>query len=189
MKKIGIYTARRTLYTKLLLLMRDTAEVYWLCNDDDTSKFDIIFADIDTYEAPACSHIGMSRSFKADITLPFDHEEILKYVRENGSDDNLTISLNDRKRTVTVSGTKVRLSITEYRIMRELYGACGAYISKDELASRVWDTDIDGGNINVHIFNIRKKLERNGERIILSSKNVGYAINKKYRRIDDADID
>jgi len=52
--------------------------------------------------------------------------------------------------------------------------------SREELLSRVWGNDTDPGVLNVYVHYLREKLERGGEKIILSSRKCGYRISEKY---------
>ena len=41
------------------------------------------------------------------------------------------------------------------------------------------DDGVDGGVVNVYVHYLREKLEKNGERIIISTRNLGYKINER----------
>ena len=40
--------------------------------------------------------------------------------------------------------------------------------------------DADGGILNVYVHYLREKLEKRGEKIIISSRKSGYKIDEKY---------
>ena len=56
----------------------------------------------------------------------------------------------------------------------------GEYVSREELLSRIWQNKTDKGILNVYIHYLREKLEKGGERIIISSRNLGYKINEVF---------
>ena len=64
--------------------------------------------------------------------------------------------------------------------MSVIYGAGGEFISREEILERVWKNSADSGVINVYVHYLREKLERHGEKIILSSRKGGYRIDEKY---------
>ena len=44
----------------------------------------------------------------------------------------------------------------------------------------VWGDECEGGVLNVYIHYLREKLETEGEKIIFSTRKMGYKIDKKY---------
>lgn len=70
-------------------------------------------------------------------------------------------------RTVTLGGDTVRLSDREAAILALLYRAGGAPVSRASLASAVFPEAQDPADaVTVYIHYLRKKLERNGRRVI-----------------------
>jgi DNA-binding response OmpR family regulator len=61
-----------------------------------------------------------------------------------------------------------------------LIEASGDFISREELIRRVWGEGADGGVLNVYVHYLREKLEKQGEKIIISSRKNGYKIDGKY---------
>ena len=60
--------------------------------------------------------------------------------------------------------------------------ADGAFISREALKSAVWGAESSEGVLNVYIHYLREKLERDGEKVILSSRKSGYALAEKFKR-------
>ncbi len=71
------------------------------------------------------------------------------------------LSLDKQQRCVTKAGVAVRLTNSEYRILETLMNAPGRAYSRDELIERALGRDFEGSrkNIDIHISNIRKRIE------------------------------
>ena len=69
----------------------------------------------------------------------------------------------------------------EYKLLDVILSADG-YVSKDAILRTVWGNGYDEGVVNVYIYYLRRKLEKDGRRVIISSRNEGYKIDEKYRR-------
>lgn len=110
------------------------------------------------------------------ITKPFVPAEVLARVRSQlrryaslGSrpaetEDTLTIgaiTLDDRTKTVTVDGTEVNLTPTEYSILHLLMANPGTVYSTKALYEAVWQETALGseGAVAVHIRHLREKIE------------------------------
>ena len=90
------------------------------------------------------------------------------------------IELDSRTRRASVSGTALRLTGTEYEILRCLLETPGKIVSKEQLSERAlgrrllpYDRSID-----THISNLRGKLERAGNQkeSIQNQRGVGYSL-------------
>ncbi len=90
----------------------------------------------------------------------------------------LTLSADGR--TVHFLGKEIRLTEVEFSLLTALYAAKGAYISRESLHAAVWGEAGTSGLLNVYIHYLREKLETEGERVILSSRKLGYALSEKY---------
>ena len=88
--------------------------------------------------------------------------------------------LSDDTRSIRLYGSKIKLTEVEYALLHALVKAEGAFISREELRRRVWGEESSEGLLNVYIHYLREKLERGGEKVILSSRKSGYAIADKF---------
>ena len=80
-------------------------------------------------------------------------------------------------RTVTVEGEPQALTEREAHIFRLLYEAEGAPVSRAYLTREVFPDAREGEDaLNVYIHYLRKKLERNGRRLIRAHRGGGYAL-------------
>ena len=82
-----------------------------------------------------------------------------------------------------LDGVRIRFTETEFSLLSLLADAKGGYVSRDEIMKRVFNS-AGGGIINVYIHYLREKLERGGEKIILSSRSEGYRIDEKFLKGD-----
>jgi len=92
------------------------------------------------------------------------------------------LTLDDKRKTVTVDGEDVHLTPLEYRILYLLIRDPGRVFSIDEIYERVWGEDSLGGasTVTVHIRRIREKIEINpGEpKYIKVVWGLGYKMEK-----------
>ncbi|MCH7484990.1 MAG: response regulator transcription factor [Chloroflexi bacterium] len=124
------------------------------------------------------------------ITKPFSHLELLARVRavmrryqsqlpavgEMFESGGLTIDYASR--TVTVEGTVVRLTPTEYSLLYHLSRNAGRVLPHQTLLAKVWGREYtdEVDYLKVYIRRLRQKLEGDPETIgeIVSERGVGY---------------
>ena len=181
-KRIGVITHDTVLYSKLRLLLRDTADVERLNVGYNREIYDLIFADTDDFPEDVIETVTMSRSKDADISIPFFYEDVISIINKAQTKSEDSIALLNDGRHILLSGEKIKLTEVEFRLLAELLAAKDGYVSRKTLLSRVWGDGFDAGVVNVYIHYLRSKLERDGRKIILSSRKEGYGIVEKYRR-------
>ena len=126
------------------------------------------------------------------VTKPFDTSELLARItvqlRKNDvpeSSDILsfdTICLNTETRAVTVSDTPVRLTQTEYAILKLLMANPSQIITKSVMLDRISEDtpDCTESSLKVHISNLRKKLKAvNGKDYIEAVWGIGFKLNEE----------
>lgn len=126
------------------------------------------------------------------VTKPFDTSELLARItvqlRKNDvpeSSDILsydTIRLNTETRAVTVSDTPVRLTQTEYAILKLLMANPSQVITKSVMLDRISEDtpDCTESSLKVHISNLRKKLKAvNGKDYIEAIWGIGFKLNEE----------
>ncbi len=102
--------------------------------------------------------------------------EALRRLLSQGDTERALLPSHDFK-SVTVSGEAVDLTDCEAALLRVLYEAEGKTVSRAHLASRVFPGASDPeGSVRVYIHYLRKKLERNGRRILLAHRGGGYSL-------------
>lgn len=124
------------------------------------------------------------------MTKPFDAEELLARVavqlRNAGGSrpDVLTfeeLSLNDLSHSFLVKETPVKLTKTEYAIMKLLMINAGQVITKSAILDKIsQDTpDCVEGSLKVHISNLRKKIrEAGGNDYIEAVWGIGFKLGE-----------
>ena len=91
-------------------------------------------------------------------------------VREIGD-----VIIDDAARTVLRGGQKIDLTRTEYDLLAVLAKHPGQVLSKVQLLTQVWGFDAyDVNLVEVHMSSLRRKLEKNGPRLIQTVRGVGY---------------
>ncbi len=83
------------------------------------------------------------------------------------------------RRRVDVAGRDVALSALEFDLLATLASAPGRVFTRDELIARVWGPDFDGVDrvVDVHVSNLRQKLEAAGARGVIGTvRGVGYRL-------------
>ena len=90
-----------------------------------------------------------------------------------------TLVMNPNTRTVTRRGTPVALTRREFDVLQVLMRNSGQPVPKDELLSRVWGTEFDGGAnvVEVYVRYLRQKIDEPfGLTTLETVRNVGYRL-------------
>ena len=124
------------------------------------------------------------------LAKPFSMDELLARMRvllrrSGGHSGSLLqvrdLALDTASRKVTRGGTPIDLTPKEFSILEFLLHNKNRVISRFSLAEHVWGDDFDpfsmSNFMDVHVRNLRLKIEDSGEnRIIRSVRGVGYII-------------
>lgn len=89
------------------------------------------------------------------------------------------ITLDTKRRTVTKGSTKVVLTVKEFSMLEYIMRNKGMVMSREDILNHVWDYDSDtmSNVVDVHIKNIRKKLQKKNETIFETIHGIGYRCN------------
>lgn len=124
------------------------------------------------------------------VVKPFSLEEVLARVdaqlRRVGREKRRAryevggLVLDDPSHRVWVDGEEVHLSPTEFTLLRYLMAHEGKVLRREQILNHVWQYDFDGQSTIIEPFmsGLRKKLERNGQRLIHTVRGVGYTIRQ-----------
>jgi DNA-binding response OmpR family regulator len=89
------------------------------------------------------------------------------------------LEINSWGRTVSLRGQSVALTPTEFRLLEILARSPGRVFTREELLARAFGPDFDGMDrtIDVHITNLRRKIETNSDQqYIVTVHGVGYRL-------------
>lgn len=89
------------------------------------------------------------------------------------------ITLNPITRRVTKRGVEVPLTLKEFSILEYFMMHSNQVISRDQIINHVWDHAFDAFSniIDVHVRNLRKKLQNKNETLFETIHGVGYRLN------------
>lgn len=100
-----------------------------------------------------------------------DKESILSF-------DGGKLKIDKEKRTIMVGENEVNLTPNEFDILYNLAVSKGNVLTREQLISKVFGLDFEGSDrtIDVHIKNIRKKIEQDSKapRYIITVTKLGY---------------
>ena len=90
------------------------------------------------------------------------------------------LEINTWGRTVRVRGKAVPLTPTEFHILEVLARSPGRVFTREDLVARVFGPDFEGFDrtVDVHITNLRRKLETGKTRYIVTVYGVGYRLGE-----------
>lgn len=172
---VAVLTRDDYLYKKIELATLSYALCERIAAGESLAKYDFVIADVDGMIAPAGA-IRASRREVCDLAIPFTFDELHNALSGRRQ---APLQLDKAERTAYLYGEKIRLTEVEFSLLNTLFEAAD-FVSREELLSRVWGDDATDGIINVYIHYLREKLEVRGEKIIISSRKMGYRIDEKY---------
>ena len=118
------------------------------------------------------------------LVKPFDIKELKARLRallrrRNGPSqiqlEGGGIALDPATRRVTFDGQPVNLTPREYQLLHELLANPGKIFSRDRLMGMLygWDEGVESNTLEVHIYNLRKKLRAD---LIRTVRGIGYRL-------------
>jgi len=133
--------------------------------------------------------VGLDGGADDYLAKPFAFKELLARVHallrrpKQSSPLVLTlknISINTTSRIVTCKNKPVSLTLKEFMVLEYLMRNTDKVVTRDELYSHAWDfADSSFSNtVDVHIKNLRRKINDNGK-IIQTIRGVGYKMENK----------
>ncbi len=120
------------------------------------------------------------------LAKPFDLDELSARIRalirrQSGRSETVMrfadLALNPTTHQACLGDKEIPLSAKEFAVLEALIDRAGAVLSRAQLEQRLygWDEEIDSNAVEVHIYNLRKKLGRN---LIRNVRGIGYTLAK-----------
>ncbi len=178
-KSVSVITENKFLFQKIYLLCEDFAEVK-IASSNEKAESELILCDIDTAECNTEGTITLSfKSDACDVRLPSEFSYIESIIKA-GARDKKRLEVNGTLHLAVLDGEKIALTELELKLLEAIISGGKTYVSRERLLEVVWGNKKDVGIVNVYVHYLREKLEKNGEKIILSSRGEGYKISERY---------
>ncbi|WBU39360.1 response regulator transcription factor [Homoserinibacter sp. YIM 151385] len=124
------------------------------------------------------------------VTKPFSLEEVVARLRglvrrhtlvQGEAETQLRVgdlTLDEETYEVSRGGVPIRLTATEFELLRFLMRNPKRVLSKSQILDRVWSYDFGGRSsiVEIYISYLRKKIDTLGEPMIHTVRGVGYSI-------------
>jgi DNA-binding response OmpR family regulator len=138
-------------------------------------------------DAPAQRVLGLDAGADDYLVKPFDRDELfarLRALQRRSPDagpeplDNPKLRLDPITLSVTYGNRVVSLQRREFMLLRKLLESAGQVLSRTQLEESLygWDGGAESNAVDVHIHNLRKKLDPG---LIRTVRGVGYAIDRQ----------
>jgi two-component system response regulator RegX3 len=136
--------------------------------------------------------VGLEVGADDYVTKPFSVRELLGRVRAQLRRRELDrsplaqavkiesgpVSIDLVRHVATVRGAPVNLTRSEFQLLRLLAGRPGEVFGRAQIMEELWQTEFEGDEraCDVHISNLRQKVERDPQRpeLVLTVRGVGY---------------
>jgi two-component system response regulator RegX3 len=163
-----------------------------VCNRLRAEQSDLPIVMLTARDAESDRVTGLDSGADDYVTKPFSVAELVSRVRSllrrreldrasGGAVKNVGgLRLDVARHTASVDGKSILLTRSEFRLVALLASQPGKAFSRDDLIRHLWESDFVGDRraIDVHVSNLRRKLERDPRRPqrLLTVRGVGYKL-------------
>ncbi|MDQ3260225.1 MAG: winged helix-turn-helix domain-containing protein [Pseudomonadota bacterium] len=130
--------------------------------------------------------IGLDCGADDYLAKPFDLDELTARIRalirrQSGRSETVMrfaeLTLNPTTHQARIGDKDIPLSAKEFALLEALIDRAGAILSRAQLEQRLygWNEEVDSNAVEVHIYNLRKKLGRD---LIRNVRGIGYMLAK-----------
>jgi len=130
--------------------------------------------------------IGLDCGADDYLAKPFDLDELSARIRalirrQSGRSETVMrfaeLTLNPTTHQARIGDKDIPLSAKEFALLEALIDRAGAILSRAQLEQRLygWNEEVDSNAVEVHIYNLRKKLGRD---LIRNVRGIGYMLAK-----------
>jgi two-component system copper resistance phosphate regulon response regulator CusR len=135
---------------------------------------------------------GLDHGADDYLCKPFAFDELLARVRvlsrRQGQTTSPVLSFQDVRidlgtQRIERNGQRLDLTAKEYALLVFLLRHPGEVLSRTRIYEHVWDERYDGlsNTLEVHVMELRRKLETLGPRLIQTQRNRGYLLSEESR--------
>ena len=178
---VGVLTKDKFLLQKIRLSLEGAAFVAHAASVEEADRYDLFLTDDVECDAKNARLIGG----EGGISYPISITELLSLTEDASSSHGI---LRLGHKAAYLGERSISLTEVEFALLKQLYDANGEFVSREELLGAVWGGECESGVLNVYVHYLREKLE-DGEKIIISSRKLGYKIDERYLRPDDRNGD
>ncbi|MFA6514351.1 MAG: response regulator transcription factor [Patescibacteria group bacterium] len=152
---------------------KSTPVIMLTVRTDLEDKIDILRIGADDYLTKPFSFCELLARMQAISRRPLKLNEKKMFIKD--------LELDTEKFSVKKGGRNINLRAKEFSLLEYLMRRKGCFLSRQEIMEHVWDENADpfSNTIEVHIMNLRRKIETKKERFIFTVSNRGYKIDEK----------
>ncbi len=164
-------------FCRALRAQSDVPVLFLTANDTEDNMIEGFEAGCDDYIAKPFSVGVLGQRIKAVLRRSAQHDAAVQSFTYQG------LTVDWKRMTVQVADTPVKLSATEFKLLRLLIQNKGQVLTRAALLERIWDVDenfIDENTLSVHIRRLRQKLEPDPKhpRYIQTVFGIGYTFGE-----------
>ncbi len=167
---------RRACTSPIIVLLCDI-------DDDPSSRDDVVSACLDAGVTSVLPASVSRRELAARVGAAIRSSRRMESLRYHLRSSELAeLAIDKAGHSVTISGSRLALTRTEFRLLLALTRQCGRTAGYGELVSEVWGAAADDrrDSLSIHVSQLRKKLEAEPKSAltVVNRRGFGYRLAK-----------